>query len=62
MTPDAFVEMAFTASQVQALALDAQERLRDELRRLLARDGHDRQSALLIPYRIDLWIARRSGE
>jgi SAM-dependent methyltransferase len=62
MTPDAFVEMAFTVSQVQALTRDAQQRLRDELRRMLARDGHDRQSTLFIPYRIDLWIARRSGE
>jgi ubiquinone/menaquinone biosynthesis C-methylase UbiE len=62
VTPDAFVEMAFTASQVQALAREAQERLRDELRRLLARGGHDRQPTLSIPYRIDLWIARRSGE
>ncbi|HET8587290.1 MAG TPA: hypothetical protein VFM74_05370, partial [Candidatus Limnocylindria bacterium] len=62
LTGEGFVEMAFTASQVQALPAGEQERLRDELFRLLARHGHDQQQTIDVPYLIDLWIARRSGQ
>jgi SAM-dependent methyltransferase len=62
LTPEGFVEMAFTASQVQALPADEQQHLRVDLFRLLARHGHDQQQTIKVPYLIDLWIARRSGQ
>lgn len=62
LTGDGFVEMAFTASQVQALPADEQTKLRDDLIQLLARHGHDQQQSIKVPYLIDLWIARRSGQ
>ena len=56
---DGLIGMAFTASYVQRLDPTEQERLRGELRRLLTRHGvADRPFA--IPYRVDLWTARRS--
>jgi ubiquinone/menaquinone biosynthesis C-methylase UbiE len=62
LTPDGFVAMAFTASQVQALPAEDQRGLRNDLLRLLARHGHDQQQTIEVPYLIDLWIARRSGQ
>ena len=59
MTPDDFVGMAFTASYVRALSADEQERFRAELNTLLARHGHATGERFMVPYRIDLWTARR---
>ena len=59
MTPDDFVGMAFTASYVRALPADEQERFRTELNALLTRHGHVQGERLTVPYRIDLWTARR---
>jgi ubiquinone/menaquinone biosynthesis C-methylase UbiE len=56
---DGLVGMAFTASYVRRLDAPEQEHLRGELRSLLTRHGvADRPFS--IPYRIDLWTARRS--
>jgi len=59
MTPDDFVGMAFTASYVRALPADEQDRFRTELNALLARHGHAAGARFTVPYRIDLWTARR---
>lgn len=56
---DGLVGMAFTASYVRRLDTREQDRLRGELRSILERHGvADKPFA--IPYRIDLWTARRS--
>jgi len=53
-----FVGMAFTASYVQSLEPPDQERFRAEVSTLLAR--HQLLSGeFSIPYRVDLWTARR---
>jgi ubiquinone/menaquinone biosynthesis C-methylase UbiE len=58
MTADEFVGMAFTASYVQSLEPPHQGRFRADVETLLARHQllHGEFS---IPYRIDLWTARR---
>lgn len=56
---ESFISMAFTASYVRRLDLDEQARLRAELESLLAANGV-RDEPFSIPYRIDLWTARRS--
>lgn len=62
MTADEFTGMAFTASYVRVgLTPDEQERFRLELAALLGRHGLDDGRAFPVPYRIDLWIARRRG-
>jgi SAM-dependent methyltransferase len=62
MTASEFIGMAFTASYVRA-ALDPgqQDRFRIELAGILGRHGHDDERPFDVPYRIDLWIARRHG-
>lgn len=58
MTAADFIGMAFTASYVQSLDPSDQERFRGELDGLLAR--HQLLAgAFSIPYRVDLWTARR---
>jgi SAM-dependent methyltransferase len=62
MTDEEFMGMAFTASYVRAgMSPEQQDRFRLDLAALLGRhklsDGH----AFAVPYRIDLWIARRRG-
>lgn len=62
MTAEQFVGMAFTASYVRVgMSPEGQTRFRSDLAALLGRhslaDGHP----FPVPYRIDLWIARRSG-
>ena len=59
MTADDFVGMAFTASYVRALPPAEQDRFRTELTGLLARHGLDTGVQFTVPYRIDLWTARR---
>jgi hypothetical protein len=61
VTGEQFVGMAFTASQVRALPDAERRRFRDGLTGLLARHGHDQQQTIDVPYRLDLFTARRSG-
>lgn len=59
MTAKQFVGMAFTASYVRSLEPELQSRFRAELTGLLARHGLS-GGTFNVPYRIDLWTARRS--
>jgi len=52
--------MAFTASYVRALPEVEQVRFRGDLAELLAGHGHAAPQPFSIPYRVDLWITRRS--
>jgi SAM-dependent methyltransferase len=62
MTAPEFIGMAFTASYVRAaLSPEQQDRFRIELAGILGRHGHDDDRPFDVPYRIDLWIARRHG-
>jgi SAM-dependent methyltransferase len=60
MSPEEFTGMAFTASYVRALADDEQVRFRADLATLLAQHGHAPLQPFSVPYRVDLWITRRS--
>jgi SAM-dependent methyltransferase len=60
MTADDFVGMAFTASYIRSLPPQEQDRFRLELAALLGRHGLNHGRPFAVPYRIDLWIARRS--
>jgi ubiquinone/menaquinone biosynthesis C-methylase UbiE len=60
-TANGFIGMAFTASYIRALDPQAQDRFRAETLGLLARHGHRGDEPFAVPYRIDLWIARRRG-
>ncbi|HLY35553.1 MAG TPA: class I SAM-dependent methyltransferase [Candidatus Limnocylindria bacterium] len=59
MTAAGFMGMAFTASYVRAQSAEEQDRFRMEIGALLGRHGHTDETPFEIPYRIDLWIARR---
>jgi SAM-dependent methyltransferase len=62
MTDEQFVGMAFTASYVRAgMSPEVQDRFRIELGGLLGRHRLDDGRPFPVPYRIDLWIARRRG-
>lgn len=62
MTDEQFVGMAFTASYVRAaMSPERQDRFRADLVELLARHGLSGGKPFPVPYRVDLWIARRSG-
>lgn len=61
MTPEQFIGLAFTASYVRALPPERQDRFRLDLAALLGRHGHADATPFEVPYRIDLWIARRRG-
>jgi len=62
MTAEEFIGMVFTASYVRVgLSPERQDRLRDELAALLGRHRMAGGQPFSIPYRIDLWIARRRG-
>lgn len=58
-TASAFIGMAFTASYIRALPPAEQDRFRMELGGVLGRHGHTDETPFSLPYRIDLWIARR---
>jgi ubiquinone/menaquinone biosynthesis C-methylase UbiE len=58
-TADGFIGMAFTASYIRALDPAAQDRFRAELLELLAQHGHRADEPFAVPYRVDLWTARR---
>jgi SAM-dependent methyltransferase len=61
MTGEQFIGMAFTASYVRVgKTPDEQDRFRLELAALLGRHGLSDGREFAVPYRIDLWIARRS--
>jgi len=60
-TAEGFIGMAFTASYIRVLDTATQDRFRAETLELLARHGHRADEPFAVPYRIDLWIARRSG-
>jgi ubiquinone/menaquinone biosynthesis C-methylase UbiE len=59
-TVNGFIGMAFTASYIRALGPGDQDRFRAETLELLARHGYRGDEPFVIPYRVDLWIARRS--
>jgi SAM-dependent methyltransferase len=62
MTDEEFVGMAFTASYVRAaMSPERQDRFRLDLAALLGRHGLSDGRPFAVPYRVDLWIARRSG-
>ena len=62
MTDEEFVGMAFTASYVRVgMSPASQDRFRLDLAALLGRHGLAGGAPFAVPYRIDLWIARRSG-
>jgi SAM-dependent methyltransferase len=62
MTDEQFVGMAFTASYVRVgMSPEVQDRFRIELAGLLGRHGINDGQPFAVPYRIDLWIARRRG-
>jgi len=62
MTADQFIGMAFTASYVRVgLAPERQEQFRLDLEALVAEHGLTDGPPFEVPYRIDLWIARRRG-
>jgi SAM-dependent methyltransferase len=60
-TAAGFIGMAFTASYVRSLSGEEQDRFRIELGGILGRHGHADETPFDLPYRIDLWIARRHG-
>ncbi len=60
MSPEEFTGMAFTASYVRALPDFEQVRFRADLATLLAQHGHATLQPFSVPYRVDLWITRRS--
>jgi ubiquinone/menaquinone biosynthesis C-methylase UbiE len=60
MSSGEFIGMAFTASYVRGLPVERQERFRSELAGLLERH-HGADAGFVVPYRIDLWTARRRG-
>jgi SAM-dependent methyltransferase len=60
MSAEEFTGMAFTASYVRALPEDEQVRFRGDLAELLAQHGHAPMQPFSVPYRVDLWITRRS--
>ena len=62
MTPGEFAGMAFTASYVRVgLTPERQDQFRADLEDLLLLHGHGGEEPFTVPYRIDLWIARRSA-
>lgn len=60
MSAEEFMGMAFTASYVRALPEDDQVGFRADLAALLAGNGLAELQAFSVPYRVDLWITRRS--
>ena len=58
----ALVGMAFTASYVRSLPPEQQDRFRRDLEALLARHGLANGDRFSVPYRIDLWTARRPAQ
>ncbi len=61
MSAEEFTGMAFTASYVRAQPEEEQARFRADLAALLAQNGHADREPFNVPYRIDLWTARRNS-
>lgn len=62
MTDEQFIGMAFTASYVRVgMSPEVQDRFRLELAGLLGRHRLNDGKPFPVPYRIDLWVARRRG-
>jgi SAM-dependent methyltransferase len=62
MTDEEFIGMAFTASYVRTgMPPEVQDRFRIELAGALGRHGLNDGQRFAVPYRIELWIARRRG-
>lgn len=62
MTAEQFVGMAFTASYVRVgMSLERQRQFRSDLEALLESHRLADGKPFAVPYRIDIWIARRSG-
>jgi SAM-dependent methyltransferase len=59
MTADDFIGLAFTASYIRVMPPELQDRMRLDLAALLGRHGLNDGRLFPVPYRIDLWIARR---
>ena len=60
MTDEEFTGMAFTASYVRVgKSQEDQDRFRLDLAALLGRHGLNDGRAFPVPYRLDLWTARR---
>jgi SAM-dependent methyltransferase len=63
MTDDEFIGMVFTASYVRVgKSEEEQDRLRLELAALLSRHGLNDGRPFPVPYRLDLWTARRKDQ
>lgn len=63
MTGEQFIGMAFTASYVRVgQTPEQQDRFRLDLAALLGRHGLNDGRAFPVPYRIDLWTARRNDQ
>ncbi|HLA65794.1 MAG TPA: class I SAM-dependent methyltransferase [Candidatus Saccharimonadales bacterium] len=60
MSAEEFLGMAFTASYVRALPDDEQVRFRADVASLLTTQGLAGLKEFIVPYRVDLWITRRS--
>ena len=61
MRPADFIGMTFTASYVRALAPDRQAEFREAVLGVLAAHGVTGEEPFPVPYRVDLWVARRSA-
>lgn len=62
MTAEQFLGMAFTASYVRVgMSRERQHQFRQDLEALLERHRLADGKPFAVPYRTDLWIARRSG-
>ena len=63
MTDEEFIGMAFTASYVRIdKTPEEQDRLRLDLAALLGRHGLNDGRPFAVPYRLDLWTARRKDQ
>jgi SAM-dependent methyltransferase len=63
MTDEEFIGMAFTASYVRlGLSPEEQDRFRLDLAALLGRHGLNDGRQFSVPYRLDLWTARRRDQ
>ncbi len=63
MTDEQFIGMAFTASYVRVgKTPEQQDRLRLDLAALLGRHGLNDGRPFAVPYRLDLWTARRKDQ
>jgi SAM-dependent methyltransferase len=61
MTAEDFMGMAFTASYIRSQSPEDQDTFRMEVGALLGRYGYADGQPFDVPYRIDLWIARRAS-